>query len=99
MKPRPSILLVDDDAPFRQVLRGELSRMGFEVTAVGSGEDALAKVAEVEPDVIGEAFEELCSLGHSESDARRLIDAALKSKKKFKDVGDLIAAIYDQSKS
>ena len=52
MKPRPSILLVDDDAPFRQVLRGELSRMGFEVTAVGSGEDALSKVAEIEPDVV-----------------------------------------------
>ena len=52
MKPKPSVLLVDDDAPFRMVLRGELSRMGFEVTAVGSGEDALSKVAEVEPEVV-----------------------------------------------
>ena len=52
MKSQPAVLLVDDDAPFRTVLRGELSRMGFEVTAVGSGEEALSKVAEVEPEVV-----------------------------------------------
>jgi Holliday junction DNA helicase RuvA len=48
--------------------------------------------------VISETFEALRMLGHSESDARRLVDNALKTKKKFKDVGELIAAIYDQSK-
>ncbi len=56
-------------------------------------------IAEVEPDVIGEAFGALRTLGHSESDARRLIDNVLKHKKRFKDVSDLIAAIYDQSKA
>jgi holliday junction DNA helicase RuvA len=55
--------------------------------------------ADVEPDVIGEAYEALRTLGHSESDARRLIDSVLGRKKKFKDVSDLIAAIYDQSKA
>lgn len=55
--------------------------------------------ADVQPDVIGEAYEALRSLGHSETDARKLIDNVLKTKKKFKDVGDLIAAIYDQSKA
>jgi holliday junction DNA helicase RuvA len=59
-------------------------------------EDGFA--ADVQPDVITEAYEALRMLGHSESDARRLIDNVLKSKKKFKDVGDLIAAIYDQNK-
>ena len=42
-------------------------------------------------------YEVLRSLGHSESDARRLLDAALSAKKKFKDVQSLIEAIYQQS--
>ena len=50
----------------------------------------------IEPDVISETFEVLRSLGHSESDARRLLDAALESKKKFKDVESLLHAIYQQ---
>jgi Holliday junction DNA helicase RuvA len=53
--------------------------------------------AEVEPDVIAETYEVLRSLGHTESEARRLLDTALGSKKKFKDVQSLIEAIYQQS--
>ncbi len=53
--------------------------------------------AEVETDVVGETFEVLRKLGHGESDARRLIDAALGQKKKYKDVQDLLGAIYQQS--
>ena len=36
----------------------------------------------------------LRSLGHSESEARRLLDAVLADKKKFNDVQDLIQAVY-----
>src|SRR5690606_4343787 len=39
-------------------------------------------------DVVNEAYEVLRSLGHSESDARRLIDAALSDKRKYKDVDE-----------
>jgi len=53
--------------------------------------------AEVEYDVISETFEVLRGLGHGESDARRLLDAALSAKKKYKDVQDLLQAIYQQS--
>ena len=53
--------------------------------------------AEVEPDVVSETYEVLRSLGHSESEARRLLDTALSLKKKFKDVQSLIEAIYQQS--
>ena len=53
--------------------------------------------AEVEPDVVSATYEILRGLGHSESDARRLLDDALSSKKKFKDVQGLIEAIYQQS--
>jgi Holliday junction DNA helicase RuvA len=54
--------------------------------------------AEVEPDVISETYDVLRTLGHSESEARKLIDAALAAKKKYKDVQSLIEAIYLQSK-
>jgi Holliday junction DNA helicase RuvA len=53
--------------------------------------------AEVARDVVDETFEVLRSLGHSESDARRLIDAALSVKKKYADVQTLLQAIYQQS--
>jgi len=53
--------------------------------------------SEVEPDVVSETYEVLRSLGHGESEARRLLDAALSTKKKFKDVQGLIEAIYQQS--
>ena len=52
---------------------------------------------EVRPDVVSEAFELLRGLGHSESDARRLLDAALAAKHKYKDVQSLLQAVYQQS--
>lgn len=52
--------------------------------------------AEVELNVVDETFQVLTSLGHSESDARRLLDTVLASKSKFKDVEALLQAVYDQ---
>jgi Holliday junction DNA helicase RuvA len=51
--------------------------------------------AEVERDVVEETYQVLCSLGHSESDARRLLDAALATKRTFKDVESLLQAVYE----
>jgi Holliday junction DNA helicase RuvA len=53
--------------------------------------------AEVERDVVSETFEVLRSLGHSETDARRLLDEVLASKTKFSDVDALLRAIYAKS--
>ncbi len=53
--------------------------------------------ADVESDVIAETFEVLRGLGHTESDARRLLDTALAAKKKYKNVQSLLQAIYQQS--
>ena len=53
--------------------------------------------AEVEQDVVTETYEVLRKLGHSESDARRLLDTALAAKKKYADVQALLQAIYQQS--
>jgi holliday junction DNA helicase RuvA len=52
--------------------------------------------AEVEHDVVEETYQVLCTLGHSESDARRLLDSALATKTKFKDVDALLQAVYQQ---
>jgi Holliday junction DNA helicase RuvA len=48
-------------------------------------------------DVVHEVFQILCSLGHTEFEARRLLDSALLQKKKFKDVDELIQAVYQQT--
>jgi len=53
--------------------------------------------AEARSDVVEDTFQALCALGHSESDAKRLLDAALATKKRFKDVNALLTAIYEQS--
>lgn len=52
--------------------------------------------ADVEHDVVEETYQVLCTLGHNESDARRLLDTALASKGKFKDVDTLLQAVYQQ---
>ncbi|HEY3440268.1 MAG TPA: sigma-54 dependent transcriptional regulator [Paludibaculum sp.] len=52
MKRPASVLLVDDDLAFRHVMAGELKRCGFDVSAVGTGEDAVASVRRSEPDVV-----------------------------------------------
>lgn len=53
--------------------------------------------ADVAIDIVGETYEVLRKLGHSESDARRLLDTALAEKKKYKGVEELLSAIYQQS--
>jgi Holliday junction DNA helicase RuvA len=58
----------------------------------------VATVAEVESDVVMQTYDVLRSLGHSESDARRLLDTALAKKKKYPDMQAMIQAIYEFSK-
>jgi Holliday junction DNA helicase RuvA len=53
--------------------------------------------AEVKRDVVEEAFEALRTLGHSDSDARKLLDSVLQAKRKFSDVEAVLQAIYQQS--
>ncbi len=57
-----------------------------------AGEES--READVEQNVVDETYQVLLSLGHSESDARRLLDSALKAKKKYKDVESLLQAVY-----
>ena len=57
---------------------------------------ALPTAADTERDVLTETFDALRAVGHSEADARRLLDAALARKKKYKDVDELLRAVYEQ---
>jgi DNA-binding NtrC family response regulator len=52
VKPLPALLLVDDDETFRRVMAGELERLGFDVAAAASGEEALRAAASQEPQVV-----------------------------------------------
>ena len=47
-------------------------------------------------DVLAETFEVLRSLGHSDTEARRLVDGLRYVKKKYKDVQEALEAIYRQ---
>jgi Holliday junction DNA helicase RuvA len=47
-------------------------------------------------DVLAETFDVLRSLGHSETEARRLVDGLRDGKKKHKDVQEALEAIYRQ---
>lgn len=62
------------------------------------GRDLPEGATEQEHDVVSETYEALLALGHAEADARRLVDNALKLKKKFKDSGEMIQAIYQNSR-
>ncbi len=59
--------------------------------------EAVSAASDGKPDVVSETFEVLRELGHSEADARRLLDAAVGTKKKFKDVQALIQLVYEQA--
>lgn len=56
------------------------------------------RAADVPYDVVSEGFEVLRGLGHSEKDARRLLDAVLEKKKTYKDVQALLQAVYEQER-
>lgn len=75
-------------------LRRKMPRFALMVgrTTDGSAEEPANTVAR-------DAFDALLALGHSESDARTLIDEMLDSGKKFKDVESLLTAIYQKRKS
>jgi Holliday junction DNA helicase RuvA len=51
----------------------------------------------IERDLLSEAFEILRALGHSESEARRLLDDTV-GRKKFKDVDTLLRAVYEKQR-
>lgn len=58
---------------------------------------AVEDAATTEHSVVDETYQILVALGHSEADARKLLETPIASKKKFKDVESLLQAVYDQT--
>ncbi|WP_246109596.1 Holliday junction branch migration protein RuvA [Roseimaritima multifibrata] len=56
----------------------------------------IAEVMDGAAGVAGDTFDALLALGHSEADARKLIDEAVESGKKFKDTEAMLTAIYQK---
>lgn len=83
-------------------LRKKVGKFALIVTPAHAGEGTPAEAngapENAEPDVIRDTFATLLSVGHTESQARQAIDRALAGKKKFKSVGEMIDAIYQQSR-
>jgi Holliday junction DNA helicase RuvA len=68
---------------------------GLTTADAGATVAANGDAAGAEPDVIQHTFAALLSVGHTESQARELIDRALSSsKRKYRSVADMIEAIY-----
>ena len=59
--------------------------------------DTPENMTQVERDIVEETYQILMKLGHSEPEARSLLEAPLASKKKFKDVDALFQAVYDNT--
>ena len=59
--------------------------------------DEASEVVEGGSQVVSDTFDALVALGHSETDARKLIDDVVASGKKFKDTESLLTAIYQRS--
>ena len=51
----------------------------------------------METDIVEQVYQILVTLGHSESEARQLLEPPLASGKKFSDVDSLLQTVYDQS--
>lgn len=58
--------------------------------------DAVGEILDGSLHVINDTFDALLALGHSEADARKLIDEATSGSKKFKDSESLLTAIYQK---
>lgn len=64
--------------------------------ALMAAADSEASVAEVEHDIVEETYQILLTLGHNESEARKMLEIPLGNKKKYKDVDMLLQAVYEQ---
>jgi Holliday junction DNA helicase RuvA len=60
----------------------------------GPVDGAAAGVAGVDPKLLDDAYQALLSLGHGPMDARERLDRALGAGKKFKDVQEVLLAVY-----
>ncbi len=73
-------------------LRRKMAKFALLVATEG-GDDSDS----LERSIVDETYQILIALGHSEADARKLLQLPISGKKKYKDVESLLQAVYDQS--
>lgn len=73
-------------------LRRKMSKFALMVVREKTAED-------LPRDLLQEAYDALCTLGHSEADARRMLDNLFRTKRKFADVGAVLQALYEETHS
>jgi len=49
---KPTVLIVEDEAPLLTLLRYNLEKQGFRVDEAADGQEALLRVAEARPDIM-----------------------------------------------
>jgi Holliday junction DNA helicase RuvA len=75
-------------------LRRKMAKFALLVATQGLDESD-----QLERSIVDETYQILIALGHSEQDARKLLELPVSSQKKYKDVESLLQAVYDQSHS
>ena len=73
-------------------LRRKMAKFALLVAAEGVDE-----CDDLERSIVDETYQILVALGHSEQDARKLLERPVSGKNKYKDVESLLQAVYDQS--
>lgn len=83
-------------------LRRKVGKFALAVLSEHERSGAVDEQVDTEPadaQVLRETFETLLSVGHTESQARQLIERATSGRKRYKTVVDLIEAIYQKDRS
>lgn len=76
-------------------LRRKMARFAL---LVRQESEAATASSDTAVNVVEDTYQILLSLGHSEADARHLIDQALLAKSKYKDVEAMLQAVYDKTR-
>jgi len=74
-------------------LRRKMPKFALMVTAESTPAE------ESKRDIIEQTYQVLCNLGHSESDARQLLDTVIENGSEYQDVESLLQVVYQNSQS
>jgi len=75
-------------------LRRKMAKFALLMPADGS-----EPVSDIERNIVDEVYQILVTLGWNEADARKMLEAAMQDKKKYKDVDDLLQVVWEKQGS
>jgi Holliday junction DNA helicase RuvA len=77
-------------------LRRKVTKFALMAAPAATGPAGATPPAEVDGNVLEDAYQALLSVGHSPAEARHRLDKVLEAGKKFKSVEDILVAIYEK---